>query len=297
MISRGFVSALQVGILALGLLWTASAARADDGWGPALGEAASPEGWVQVRDDDGGRGGGWAKPTPTPSPTYSRRRPVTPGPAPSAPQPSVTASPDFSKGSNGGIAKPPQQGVPIGSKPPVGGGDAPDVERPPAADSDPNPIPLPPVGDSDSNPYPLPPEPSGGVPAPKTPLAYDHLGSWDVSGGDTPAVRPTVPRSEPASPAEYLLALLEPRRAEPYLLNLALPRYSYFQGFVYAAGGAVIAGPVRVLGAVFAAGAGRTSWLMDGAMLTTTPDYLRGPGAAVRSRLEVVEWREVEVGK
>lgn len=311
-------------LLALGLILatvTAVAAQSPDGWAPPVAEAAVDDGWVQARDDWNRVPGGRQKdPDPVPSAT------VDPDPSPAVvvkPRPTATAT-----------AAPPVQVDPsptatLNPKPTATLGPPPVYAEPspspsatlspkpaptmlPPVDVDPSPSPtanapdpnattLPPVDkpaviDVDPVPLPLPPQPNV-VPAPQPPQSYNQVPTgWSVTGDGPPAIAPTVAKAEPATPLEYLLALLHPRQAEPSLLTLALPRYSYFQGFVYAAGGAVIAGPVRVLGAVFAGGGGRTSWLLDGAMLTTTPDYLRGPAGQVRSRFRIVEWREVQVG-
>lgn len=288
-------------LLVLGILMgtaVAGMAQAPDPLAPP-----ADDGWVQVLDDEDdvpsrpdrtplpspspvtkGRPSGGGSATPNPEPSMSPAPPVKATPWP--PNPDPTPSPT----SNGDPKPLPPVPVPTPSR---------DVQPTPSPTWTPSPSPSPRDADVDHPPVDIDPVPpvTDAVPEPQPPVAYDQIpGDWSVSGNGPPAIAPTVPKAEPSTPAEYILALLHPRQAEPFLLTLALPHYTYFQGFVYAGGGAVIAGPVRVLGGVFAGGGGRTSWLLDGAMLTTTPDYLRPPAAPVRSRFRIVQWREVQVG-
>lgn len=150
---------------------------------------------------------------------------------------------------------------------------------------------------------------TAGVPPIEPPLSYDRMDDWSVSGAaaepsgtSTASAASEVASGSSTSSADvadfdvdgFVSELLSPA-ATDRSLNLALPEYSYVQGYAQAGEGAAVIGPVRVVGGLVATGTGQTTTLAQGAMLTTAPDYIERAGGTLRSRYQILEWRELPV--
>lgn len=92
-------------------------------------------------------------------------------------------------------------------------------------------------------------------------------------------------------PNTYLQLLFK----SPYdpRVQLYLPKYSYYQGLVYAARNLQVIGQVRVVGAAMNAGSNSKMLVAQGAMVTTDPDYLKDQLQPPNQRYTILQWKEI----